>query len=826
MRARPCIALVLLLVLPSVLHAQRNPRIDSLRRALPGANTDTARFDILSQLLDLERGIDSAAAASDLERLGTLRSGHLDSRRLGMIEVHFSMSAHLAGNYDLAKTYAQKAIDIGDRHSDARVSAFGYGMLGDIELEQGHLKEALENFYRELDLSTHARDTFQMGKSNTDLSCVFSDQGDHLRAHGFSREAYRLYSAIHNPDGMAVSAQNMAGYFMSGADSSITESAAMDSALYYTRLGLRAVAGLPAGEQHAQGYFLLAQAFNRKHEQDSAFYYYRRAIEGFRTCGDEGRISFLAQAMIELSDLFRSNGRMDSALSYLRATEAMLKNTTNRRVIDNVYSQLSGAYATMGDFGKAYELLDRAGVLHDSLFSAEKARMLANIDGLYQSSQKEKQLAEQGEALRTQGMMNYGALGLGLVIAAFVVLMVRTNRQQQRANHELEQATARAEESERYEQQFLANMSHEIRTPMNAVLGMTTLLLDTETTPKQREYLEAMKTSSENLLVIINDILDVSKLREGKMELEAVPTRLRDVVSKVLRTMQYKASDKGIALAATLDELLPHAVLADPGRLTQVLLNLVGNAIKFTERGSVGVSVRLLERTDDTATIEFAVTDTGIGIAPQQQAAIFDSFKQAEAGITRKFGGTGLGLSISKTLVELMGSTIRVQSTPGQGSVFSFAVQFPLATDEAESVAPTQAVSAAALAGLRVLLAEDNEYNQIVLVDTLKHLIGNVSIDVADNGLEAVRLAESGSYDIVLMDVQMPVMDGLEATRRIRLLTEERRRAVPIIALTASIVKGDIEQCLAAGMNAYVPKPFKREELLEALARFTQSRTA
>jgi CheY-like chemotaxis protein len=335
-----------------------------------------------------------------------------------------------------------------------------------------------------------------------------------------------------------------------------------------------------------------------------------------------------------------------------------------------------------------------------------------------------------------------------------------------------------------------------------------------------------MKTSSENLLVIINDILDVSKLREGKMELEAVPNRLRDVVSNVLRTMQYKASDKGLALAATVDDRLPHAVLADPGRLTQVLLNLVGNANKFTERGSVGVSVRLLDRTDDVATIEFSVTDTGIGIAPQQQAAIFESFKQAEAGITRKFGGTGLGLSISKTLVELMGSTIRVQSTPGQGSVFSFAVRFPLATGEAESAAPTLPVSASALAGLRVLLAEDNEYNQIVLVDTLKHLIGDVSIDVADNGLEAVRLAESGSYDIVLMDVQMPVMDGLEATRRIRSLEDVPRRVVPIIALTASIVKGDIEQCIAAGMNAYVPKPFKRDELLEALARFTQSRTA
>jgi len=382
---------------------------------------------------------------------------------------------------------------------------------------------------------------------------------------------------------------------------------------------------------------------------------------------------------------------------------------------------------------------------------------------------------------------------------------------------EAERQRLRAEQSERAEQQFLANMSHEIRTPMNAVMGMTNLLLQKNPREDQLLYLHSIRQSSEALLVILNDILDISKIQAGKLELEYTNLSVADILERVRTTLQFRAEEKGLALELDYDPNIPSALVGDPVRLQQVLLNLAGNAVKFTEKGGVRLCANLLERRDDRCRLRFAVRDTGIGMTPEQLAVVFESFRQASGDTTRKYGGTGLGLSISKQLVEKFGGTLEAESRPGEGSVFRFDIVLEIgARQDAEPETPAVADAAETLRGLRILVAEDNAFNRIVAVETLEMLIPDVVVRTAENGREALEQVRSGQFDAVLMDVAMPVMDGIEATRAIRSLPAPLN-AVPVIAFTASVTQKEVRRCLQSGMNACVPKPFRDEQLIAAL---------
>ena len=374
----------------------------------------------------------------------------------------------------------------------------------------------------------------------------------------------------------------------------------------------------------------------------------------------------------------------------------------------------------------------------------------------------------------------------------------------------------RAEQSEKFKQQFLANMSHEIRTPMNAVMGMTNILLDKSPRTDQISYLENIRKSSESLLVILNDILDLSKIEAGRMELEHADFSLREVLRLLYQTMEFRAEEKGLQIHVFCDDEIPAILIGDSVRLNQVLINLTGNAIKFTEKGSVLISAKLAKKDrKGRIGIEFSITDSGIGMTRGQMRKVFETFTQATTDITRKYGGTGLGLSISKQLVELFGSKIYVKSRPGEGSTFYFNISFGVSRKRKlpSSDHPLSAERIQSLKGTRILLAEDNEFNRIVVKDTLQLRLMDIEVDEAKNGKEAIELIKNNAYGIVLMDVQMPEMDGLEASRKIRKFNTE----IPILALTASVIRSDISKCYDAGMNGFVPKPFRTNELLSAI---------
>ena len=383
----------------------------------------------------------------------------------------------------------------------------------------------------------------------------------------------------------------------------------------------------------------------------------------------------------------------------------------------------------------------------------------------------------------------------------------------------------RAERSEQFKQQFLANMSHEIRTPMNAVSGITDLLLQKSPRPDQLAYLQAISKSSDILLHVINDILDLSKIEAGKLELEKIEFSLPDTLKQVTDTLSYKAEEKGLQLIAHIDDNVPDVLIGDPYRLNQVLINLGGNAIKFTEKGGVQIDVKQVGDENGELALHFSVTDTGIGIPQDRLQKLFESFAQVNSSDTRKFGGTGLGLSISKQLVELQGGNISVESKEGSGTTFSFVINYPIGSAEKlqQRIAAEQAIDGTVLNGLRILVADDNEYNRLVVNETL-HLKADVHIDLVTNGQEAIQMLEQNDYDVILMDVQMPVMNGIDATKYIRNKMEGPKSKIPIIALTASILRANLDMCTESGMNSYIPKPFKTWQLVHSIADITGRR--
>lgn len=364
-------------------------------------------------------------------------------------------------------------------------------------------------------------------------------------------------------------------------------------------------------------------------------------------------------------------------------------------------------------------------------------------------------------------------------------------------------------------EQFLANISHEIRTPINGIAGMATLLSQSQKPDEQETYLSAIRNSAENLKVIINDLLDLSAIASGKLKFEKIPFNLTDLLPTLLNTFTYQAKEKHLELTHTVDKELNTLLLGDPVRLNQILINLISNAMKFTHSGSIHIACSCDRIQKNTTWVKFEVADTGVGIPKEKLDTIFESFSQADASVTRKYGGTGLGLTIARQLVELQNGKITVKSEENVGSTFTALIPYGKPKDTPRRQSSTEEKNVGALSySLDVLLVEDNDINRLYAKSVLKNW--NCRTETAENGLVAIEKLKTASFDVILMDVQMPVMDGFETTKAIRMMPEPHRN-IPIVALTANATRTDVERCLAAGMNDYLPKPFAPDDLYRKL---------
>ncbi|MDR2572741.1 MAG: response regulator [Desulfovibrio sp.] len=391
---------------------------------------------------------------------------------------------------------------------------------------------------------------------------------------------------------------------------------------------------------------------------------------------------------------------------------------------------------------------------------------------------------------------------------------------------QLVRAREEAEQASRAKSSFLANMSHEIRTPIGVVIGMINIAKSTGDVERQNYCLEKIETASRHLLGVINDILDISKIEAGRLELCPVEFSFEDMLKKIITVMRFRISERNQNFTQSIDPAIPRFFVADDQRLAQVVINLLSNAVKFTpEEGGIQLEARLLGREGDICTLYFSISDTGIGLTEEQRSRLFFPFEQADNSVSRKYGGTGLGLAISKRIVEMMDGTLDVRSKPGEGSTFWLTVKAKCvagaeASDQNAPVASGAAEAAGIFAGCRILLAEDIDINREIVTALLEPT--GVAIESAENGEEALRRVSEtpDGFDLILMDVQMPVMDGLEATRRIRALNAPAAGAVPIIAMTAHVFREDIEKCLQAGMNNHVSKPLEFVELVGKMRQY------
>jgi len=424
---------------------------------------------------------------------------------------------------------------------------------------------------------------------------------------------------------------------------------------------------------------------------------------------------------------------------------------------------------------------------------------------------------------RTAYGLLIGRAGAFVFVVIVLFLLNKDITRRKQAQEDLEKAIREARQAKQMQEQFLANMSHEIRTPMNGIKGMTELLLDTPLSPKQHELAGTIKSSAGNLLVIINDILDFSKIQAGKLNIEQIEFSLTDILHSTASIFEHRLKKKGLHLHIDVDPVVPGRLVGDPYRLSQVLINLLGNAIKFTDQGQIHIRAAVVKRSDQDVVVSFDVTDTGIGISPACLPQIFDSFSQAGEGKDHRYGGTGLGLTICKQLLHLQGGEISATSTPGQGSTFHF--HLPYGYIDKPVADPPAAVPlndySNLLTGRRFLVAEDNEINQRLIDYVLTKAGGTVQL--ANNGVQAIdHLQNDPAFDLIIMDLQMPEMDGYATTKYIR---KDLHMHIPIIAMTATAMKGEQLQCLQSGMNEYMTKPFEFADLYKRISGLLQMHT-
>lgn len=519
--------------------------------------------------------------------------------------------------------------------------------------------------------------------------------------------------------------------------------------------------------------------------------------------GIEADVALIKADLNEINKLVMSDSteKLLTQLNYLVEE----KNHFNVTVLDSFYTHGKWSAERLINAQKGKRLGEAIGVILHQLDSTRQTEVNRTVRLIDTSGQRAQ---------------NWGSIMMIFACAssllAFLYITTRIHRQEQ-----LIEALDKSQQQEKklaaIKDQFLANMSHEIRTPMNAVLGFTHLLQQQPLNEKGKEYVAAIENAGENLLEIINDILDISKIESGMMRLEPVSFSLRGVLHAVQTMFRLKAEEKKLAFNVAIDDNVPDILYGDVVRLTQVLVNLANNAIKFTKEGHVNIMINQLGENEHTVRVLFSVSDTGIGIAPDKLPAIFDRFNQAEADTTRKYGGTGLGLTIVKQLVELQHGALTVESEPGKGSTFM--VELPYAHGELLpeiGEANNDNFLSALHADVKLLVGEDNKMNQ----DLLKHLLGNRQLhyQLVTNGQEVLQALSKGHYDMVLMDIQMPEMDGYTAARKIR---SELHSNIPIIAMTAHAMEGEREKCLQAGMNEYLSKPIREEELFRLIQIFT-----
>lgn len=725
-------------------------------------------------------------------------------------------------DYDQATTYYDQSLAIAEEiGSQSLIGAISYNQ-GMIYFVQTNYSEGLPAFSRAAKSFEASGDIRKKAHALDRIGALYMSQNDVSNGIKYIDESLAIREALikeddNNKDRFVIEAMKMAliNLLESQGDSLRAKEYILDDSE-------PSMDGLSVDESSKSLAIMSMKALHQGNEKE-AFQFLNESLQNSEESGVKkniiGSLTEFVRAHYTLGDTIK-------AIPYLVRIQKLALEENDLRYIVFASGDLYKIYETKRQYQDAHSYFKQFIKARDSLVNIENSTAMARLE-IQTEFEKEKIkndlenaniLATQTQKKKNQQFLS-ASIGAGLILSLILALIIfkrlKITRQQ---NVIIEEQKKKAEQSEKYKEQFLANMSHEFRTPMHAISGMVKILKRNKHYTSQDVYLNAIESSSENLVVVLNDILDLSKIEAGKLDIESIPMNPATGLENAYQLLKYNAEEKGITLDYQVQNDVPEFLMGDPARLNQILLNLIGNAIKFTEQGSVQVG---LEKIDDT--LKYSIQDTGIGISKDKIQRIFREFEQAKDSTTRLYGGTGLGLSIAKQLVELQGGTISVESEMGGGSTFYVelpivAVPHETMVQHAVSEGELQAM-ANDLKGIRILLAEDNAFNKMIAQDDLLYYIGDVTLDIVENGILAIDKYKTEDYDLILMDVQMPEMNGFEATRKIREMEKlgKKNQHIPIIAMTASLLKSEIVKCYDAGMDNYIPKPYKIEEFIGSI---------
>ncbi len=666
----------------------------------------------------------------------------------------------LKGDYNKGLETLREALVIAKDNHIEDLKARIYNNMGNIYRDKGDLSNAFKFYQWALEINQELGDELAQSAVMMSISNIHFDLYDYDNALEYANRCLKIFLKYEDHKRLVTIYHSLGNIYLKKEDK--------ENALINFKKSLELSEPNTIGNMLANSG--IGKVYYKQKIFDKSRKYLNQALEQSETLANiEGTII----AHFYLGRIFFDECNYKEALYHFDIAYDLANEHSRKHDVMSIHEMYAKVYEKMGDITEAYENLKRFEQLKETIFQQNTFDKLRNLQirGEIDYAIKEKELAEQNARLK---------------------------------------------------QQFIANMSHEIRTPMNAIVGMTRLLKEKEPRPDQLKYLNAISQSADNLLVIINDILDFSKIEAGKINIEQIDFSLKEILKNVVQLLRFKAEEKGITIRFDIGENIPDTLIGDPTRVSQILMNLAGNSVKFTEKGGVQILCELIHSNEEEIKIAFHVIDTGIGISEEYVQKIFESFTQAGTDVARKYGGTGLGLTISKQLVELMNGTITVKSQLGEGTTFTFTI--PFKSGDKTHIVQKDAFTYSEqdidiLNKTKLLIVDDNEFNTILAVDTLKSIAPHIQITEAESGIKAIEEVSEHDFDIVLMDIQMPFMNGIEATKLIRDNGNPAVRNLKILAMTANVMKNDIEKYLKSGMNDHIPKPFQKEELLRKILK-------
>ncbi|MBL0330842.1 MAG: response regulator [Bacteroidetes bacterium] len=815
----------------SQVHAQENPAVDSLQKVISATNNKKTKADALVELsveyinFNVPKAYEYAKQSIEFSKKIQYTHGIIEGMNsLAMLENN-------SGKFSQALIVLRDALHLAQENRDPTATARCYLNMGNVHSTLKNHQKAIENYQNAYDLYYQHKDYDQciialnrIANRTMDIGNELNDTSYFFKAINIYTNAFNIAKQINDIPKIINSYANMAdAYNILG--SKTNNKNYLFYSINYSLKGLKLSREYKLPRQEGLNFLNMGEAYERLNFPFKAIHFYEEALHKYEKAGDKNWIQNTHRL---LGKIYHALKNYDKAVFHINKSIELAKEQQLIGYLRDNYQILSDIYASKNDLKKSLEYQELYAKYKDSILNENSAINIARLQAEFEFERQNQEIELlrknteiQKEKIKTQNTQRNFLIAAIIGIFSLLVILYYRYREKQKAEAQILKAKEAAVLAKEMQEQFLANTSHEIRTPMNGIIGMTSQLLDSNLTNEQLEYALAIKESSNNLLVIINDLLDLSKIKAGKMAFEMIPFSLNDLCKNLIFTLQYRLAEKNIHLISSIDEKIPNVLAGDPVRLNQVLLNLAGNAIKFTEKGEVKINVKLLKDDGKKVRLLFSVHDTGIGIPNNKLDKIFESFTQVNATTTRKYGGTGLGLTIAKQIIEQQGGTISVSSKVNEGSVFVFFLDFVKTNKKAKELKEqktTETVHQSVnLSKIKILVVDDNRVNQRVASLTLKKW--NVDVSVADDAKSAINLLKEHQHHLILMDIAMPEMDGLEATQYIRTQLPAPLNKTPIIAMTASALIGEEEKCISAGMNDYISKPFHPNDLFVKITR-------